>query len=51
MVKILDADLIKGHFIINDDDKRILVDSGGPKTPHLFYSLISLTENILDVTR
>ena len=30
MVKILDADLIKGHFIINDDDKRILIDTGCP---------------------
>ncbi|SOE76647.1 hypothetical protein SAMN05720781_2237 [Fibrobacter sp. UWT3] len=30
MVKILDADLIKGHFIINDDDKRALIDTGCP---------------------
>lgn len=30
MVKILDADLIKGHFIINDDGKRVLIDTGCP---------------------
>lgn len=24
------ADLVKGHFIINDDDKRVLVDTGCP---------------------
>lgn len=30
MVSIFDADLIKGHFIINDDDKRILIDTGCP---------------------
>lgn len=30
MVKILDADLIKGHFIVTDNGKRILIDTGCP---------------------
>lgn len=30
MVKILDADLIKDHFIINDNGKRALIDTGCP---------------------
>ena len=30
MVKIFDADLIKGHFIVNDNGKRALVDTGCP---------------------
>ena len=30
MVKIFDADLVKGHFIINDDGQRVLVDTGCP---------------------
>ena len=30
MVKIFDADLIKGHFIITDNGKRALVDTGCP---------------------
>lgn len=30
MVKIFDANLVKGHFIINDDGKRVLVDTGCP---------------------
>ena len=30
MVKILDADLVKDHFIINDDGRRVLVDTGCP---------------------
>ena len=30
MVKIFDADLVKGHFIINDDGRRALVDTGCP---------------------
>ena len=30
MVKIIDVDLVKGHFIINDDGKRALVDTGCP---------------------
>jgi hypothetical protein len=30
MVKIFDADLVKDHFIINDDGKRALLDTGCP---------------------
>ena len=30
MVKIFDADLVKDHFIINDDGKRALIDTGCP---------------------
>ena len=30
MVKILDADLIKGHFIVSDNGKRTLIDTGCP---------------------
>lgn len=30
MVKILDADLIKGHFIVTDNGKRALIDTGCP---------------------
>lgn len=30
MVKIFDADLAKDHFIINDDGKRVLIDTGCP---------------------
>lgn len=30
MVKILDADLIKGHFIVTDNGKRTLIDTGCP---------------------
>ena len=30
MVKIFDADLIKGHFIVTDNGKRALVDTGCP---------------------
>lgn len=30
MVKIFDADLVKDHFIITDDDKRALIDTGCP---------------------
>ena len=30
MVKILDADLINDHFIVTDNGKRILVDTGCP---------------------
>ena len=30
MVKIFDADLIKGHFIVNDNGTRALVDTGCP---------------------
>ncbi len=30
MVKIFDADLIKNHFIINDDGRRALIDTGCP---------------------
>lgn len=30
MVKILDADLVKDHFIINDNGRRALIDTGGP---------------------
>lgn len=42
MVKILDADLIKGHFIITDG-KRVLVDSGRQKAPFsgIFHPSIS----------
>ena len=30
MVKIFDADLIKDHFIVNDNGRRALVDTGCP---------------------
>ena len=30
MVKIFDADLVKGHFIVTDNGKRILIDTGCP---------------------
>ena len=30
MVKIFDADLIKNHFIITENGKRILIDTGCP---------------------
>lgn len=30
MVKILDADLIKGHIIVTDNGKRTLIDTGCP---------------------
>ncbi|MBR2900116.1 MAG: hypothetical protein IKC23_10930 [Fibrobacter sp.] len=30
MVKILDADLVKDHFIITDNGRRVLVDTGCP---------------------
>ena len=30
MVKIFDADLIKGHFIVTDNGKRTLIDTGCP---------------------
>ena len=30
MVKILDVDLIKGHFIVTDNGKRTLIDTGCP---------------------
>lgn len=30
MVKILDVDLIKGHFIVTDNGKRALIDTGCP---------------------
>ena len=30
MVKIFDADLVKGHFIVTDNGKRALVDTGCP---------------------
>lgn len=30
MVKIFDVDLVKDHFIINDDGKRALIDTGCP---------------------
>lgn len=30
MVKILDADLVKGHFIVTDNGRRALVDTGCP---------------------
>jgi hypothetical protein len=30
MASIFDADLFKGHFIITDDDKRALIDTGCP---------------------
>lgn len=30
MIKIFDADLVKDHFIINDNGKRALVDTGCP---------------------
>lgn len=30
MIKILDADLVKDHFIINDNGKRALIDTGCP---------------------
>ena len=30
MAKILDADLIKGHFIVSDNGKRTLIDTGCP---------------------
>ena len=30
MIKIFDADLVKGHFIVTDNGKRVLVDTGCP---------------------
>ncbi|WP_295058255.1 hypothetical protein [uncultured Fibrobacter sp.] len=30
MVKIFDADLVKGHFIVTDNGKRALIDTGCP---------------------